>query len=926
MVGNRSGYIARARLFRRWTLILGWAAAAPFLGVAAVNPTVRPDVFCVTGSTRKICQLVGDTDYQWLTPTENLTETRAGFYGTDLGVPFVHNGVTYVVFGDTWGGVAGDRDPIAFTTDTDPENGIGLTFYTDGPVFHPITIPGIPQGAYNVPLDGVSVSNKLYLYYSTDHTTSVLMGRSVLAVSEDNGWTFRLLYTLSRTNFINVSVNKVNLADWPGFPQAAGDGLVIFGSGSYRASNVRLAFQPAASIETVSTLRYFAGLDAAGNPTWSASEAASIDLFDQPSVGELSVAYNKFIRRWVMFYNSNDSSRGINLRTARQPWGPWSETQVLFNPWAAAYGQYFHIPWNANGTMLDNVQNAGHEYEFGGEYGPYMFKELATGSDNRTTIYFTMSSWNPYVSLLMKTELLATNAPVITRPPTDQKAMAGESATFELTASAVGSPNYNWASNGIAIAGATSQTLVISNVSLAANGAQFRCRVTNLVGAVTSSPVYLTVVSANQAPLPQIVTPAANATYAAGETISFSGAATDPEDGPLPASALSWRMHFCHSNHNVPFLGTVSGASTGALTVPERGETGTNVFFRLYLTARDAGGREATVFRDVVPRTATLSLQTEPPGWPLVLNGQMLSTPTNLGLVAGTRHSAGITAPMNTNGRSYDFMAWSDGGEASHTITVPETNLTLQAVFHAPTPLVPTNAVWKYLVTGTAPASSWTEVGFDDSSWPSGAAQLGYGDGDEATVIGWGPNSNNRYVTTYFRRGFSVSDPAVFAALLVRLLRDDGGVVYLNGREVLRSNLGGGAPLHPMLAPAAALPADETSFYYSTNLSPALLRAGSNVLAVEIHQNAVTSGADLSFALELRGVEFDPRLTLQHLGENLALSWPTPSAGYVLEAAPALVAAPAWAAVNLPVIVTNGRNQVLLPPADAAQFFRLRKP
>jgi hypothetical protein len=129
-----------------------------------------------------------------------------------------------------------------------------------------------------------------------------------------------------------------------------------------------------------------------------------------------------------------------------------------------------------------------------------------------------------------------------------------------------------------------------------------------------------------------------------------------------------------------------------------------------------------------------------------------------------------------------------------------------------------------------------------------------------------------------------------------------------------------------MLAPAAALPADETTFYYSTNLSSALLRAGANVLAVEIHQNTVNSSADLSFALELRGVEFDPRLTLRRLGENLALSWPTPSAGYVLEAASALTVAPAWAAVNLPVVVTNGQNQLTLPPSDAVQFFRLHKP
>ena len=251
-------------------------------------------------------------------------------------------------------------------------------------------------------------------------------------------------------------------------------------------------------------------------------------------------------------------------------------------------------------------------------------------------------------------------------------------------------------------------------MSLAANGAQFRCRATNATGAVTSSPVYLTVVSANQVPVPQILTPATGATYAAGETILFSGVAADPEDGTLPASALSWKVLFFHSGHNVPFLGTPSGVSSGTFTVPVRGETSTNVFYRIYLTARDSGGREATVFRDVLPRAARITLQTEPPGWPLVLNGLTRSTPLILSAVAGSKHSVGITAPTTVNGQACDFMAWSDGGAASHTITVPETNYTLKAIFRAPTVLVPTNAVWKYLVTGSEPASSWMAAGFND--------------------------------------------------------------------------------------------------------------------------------------------------------------------------------------------------------------------
>jgi hypothetical protein len=911
-----------------WRLICfgcwGVVSAVAFPVGAAVNPTLPPDTFYVAGSTRKICQLVGDVDFQWGTPVENLTQTRAGFYGTDMGVPFAHDGATCVVFGDTWGGLPGDRDAIAFSTDTDPEDGIALSFHTDGAVFHPITIPGVSHGSFNVPLDGVSVSNRMYLYYATDHSASVPMGRSVVAVSTNRGWDFRLLYTFSRTNFINVSVNKVNVVDWPGFPQTSGDGLVIFGSGSYRASNVRLAFQPAADIESRSALRFFTGLDANGNPAWSTQESDSIDLFSQPVVGELSVAYNKFIRRWVMLYNSDDGSRGINFRTALQPWGPWSANQVLLEPWKdGAYGQYFHVHWNW--FVVDNVHNAGRDYEFGGEYGPYMFKELATGSDNRTTIYFTMSSWNPYVSLLMKTDLRVTNAPVIVRPPRDQKVMAGESATFELTASAIGTIDYLWTRNGSVLPDATNRTLVLKNPSLAENGAQFRCRVANSSGAVTSSPAYLTVVSANRAPVPQILSPRAGDSYSAGETVCFSGAASDPEDGALPASALSWNVLFCHSNHTVPFLGTLSCVSSGSFTVPVRGEADANVFFRICLTAQDSGGRESTVFQDVLPRGSSVLLQTMPPGLSLLLNGQPLRTPTNLTGVADAIWSLGVPGPTNIGGRDYDFIMWSDQGAPSHLLTLPRTNLSLTAQFRSPTVLIPTNAAWKYLVTGSDPASTWKMPDFNDQSWPSGRAQLGYGDGDESTLVGWGPDSARRYVTTYFRRSFHVANPSVFASLLLRLLRDDGGVVYLNGQEVFRSNIGGGRPLFQMLAPSAANGVSENAFY-STNLAPALLVDGTNVIAVELHQNATDSNADLSFALELRGVEFDPLLSVDRAEGSLLVAWPAPSSGYILEASPALAENPNWSAVNVPAVTTNGENRVMLPVSDGVQFFRLRKP
>jgi hypothetical protein len=889
---------------------------------AGFNPTVPPDVFYISNSTRKISQLIGNTDFERLTPTETETQARYGMTGSDLGVPFSHNGRTYVVFGDTQGGVFGDRDPIAWTTDSDLEDGLQLNFLTNGPTWRPITIPGISQGAFEVPLDGVSISNKIYLYHSTDHSASVTMGRSVLAVSTDNGQNFQLLYTLSLSHFINVSVTKVNLLDWPGTPVGSGDGLFIFGSGAYRASNVRLAFQPASAIQDATALRYFTGLDAGGNPLWSASEADAIELFNQPSVGELSVGWNKFIKRWVMLYNSG-SPRGINFRTARQPWGPWSAPQVLMEPWNdGGYAHFMHVNWTFRN--YDTVQNPGRDNEWGGEYGPYMFRKHATGTDNRTTIYFTMSTWNPYVSVLMKTDLSVTNIPFITMQPTDQRVPAGESATFQLTASALGALTYRWQRNGTNVDGATNSSFTFP-ATLAGDGAVFRAVVSNASGSVTSAPVQLLLSAPNTAPAPQIILPTNGFLYRGGDTIEFSGAATDAEDGLLPAQSLRWQVLFVHSNHSVSFLGTVSGVTNSSFTVPTRGEQATNVFFRIVLTATDSVGREATASRDIFPLTSTITIASEPSGLQTSIDGMNRVTPATIGSVVGLRRQISAITPTIFNSRTFDWKTWSEGGAVTHTIVVPETNTTYSAIYRTPTVLVPANASWKYLVTGTAQSASWKTAGFNDSAWPAGPAQLGFGDNDEATPIGYGPDPNNKYTTTYFRHAFTVADPTVFGALLVRLLRDDGGVVYLNGAEVFRSNMGGGVPAYPTEALSTVPLADESTQFYLTNVAPAVLRAGTNVIAVEIHQNGANS-SDLSFALELRGVENDPRLILERVLSQVQLKWPFPSSNYVLQSSATVGPTSSWFTVAQPTVVTNGEKRVLLPASAAAQFYRLRKP
>src|SRR4051812_22646076 len=92
----------------------------------------------------------------------------------------------------------------------------------------------------------------------------------------------------------------------------------------------------------------------------------------------------------------------------------------------------------------------------------------------------------------------------------------------------------------------------------------------------------------------------------------------------------------------------------------------------------------------------------------------------------------------------------------------------------AQTTLVARGSSWKYLDNGSNQGTGWTAPAFNDSVWAAGNAQLGYGDGDEATVLSYGADANNKYITTYFRKSFNVANPADFNNLTLDILRDDG--------------------------------------------------------------------------------------------------------------------------------------------------------
>ncbi len=226
-----------------------------------------------------------------------------------------------------------------------------------------------------------------------------------------------------------------------------------------------------------------------------------------------------------------------------------------------------------------------------------------------------------------------------------------------------------------------------------------------------------------------------------------------------------------------------------------------------------------------------------------------------------------------------------------------------------PVVLIAKGANWRFLDSATNLGTAWVDPTYADDTWKTGAAQLGFGDGDEISQV-----SSNRQVTTYFRHAFVVDDPSAFTHLTVYLLRDDGGVVYLNGQEVFRSNLPLG-PIDYLTLATNALAQDETTLFYNQTVAAQVLVQETNMAAVEIHQSSTTS-SDLSFDLHLTGT---PRpgptlLKTAHMTDTLVFYWEGPE--YSLERADDL---------DGPWTVVASGNPYSVPLTGGQGFFRLRR-
>lgn len=378
----------------------------------AQTTATEPVISYVPNSTVKLEQLIGDLDKELHQPTLSQTVTRYGIQGTDLGYSFEHAGQAYFLFGDTLGSLDKALDTIATTDATDPVKGVRLDFLTTGRNYLTIKPPDINMGAFEVPVSGISLGGHMYIVIKTDHSTDRSTDRSVLTkfVPPSKFQPLRTISQLPAGRFIKMSMHvEPGPERIAGLPPG-GPFVIIWGTGVYRKSDAYLSIVPEASFETGLGTLYFSGLNATGAPTWSERESDAVPIVKNGTLGDLSVTWCKDLGLWLMTYDRRAPTKGIAFSYSRAPWGPWSEPQLIFNDVRdGALGKFIHDPRlkpddNLEGPVIGEGK-ADPAALKGGAYAPYVVERWTEVQGKELDLYYVLSTWNPYVVVLMKSRL-----------------------------------------------------------------------------------------------------------------------------------------------------------------------------------------------------------------------------------------------------------------------------------------------------------------------------------------------------------------------------------------------------------------------------------------------------------------------------------------------------------------------------------------
>jgi hypothetical protein len=328
-----------------------------------------------------------------LTSTATNAILPLGMRGTDLGSSFERDGAVWLLFGDTMAvdPAVADRDSVARAPLSMPGDGTmpALDWMKSGASFLPLDVSGVALGTMNVPVEGVAAGPLSYVFFSTgfDFATGTYTRSTLAHASGTNFGSLVLDHDVPTARFANVSV------------VTEGDDAFVFGSGAYRASAVYLARVPLASLGDRSAWRYLA------NGAYVEGEENGAPVVDASCVGELSVRRHPSLGVYMMTYACGEP-RGVHLRLATSPAGPWTAPQVIFEPGAMGYQRFMHAKESAAGHD-DGLSAPGVEEDWGGEYAPYLVPRWFTSGPVPGVfgIVYTLSSWNPYQVHLVRTWL-----------------------------------------------------------------------------------------------------------------------------------------------------------------------------------------------------------------------------------------------------------------------------------------------------------------------------------------------------------------------------------------------------------------------------------------------------------------------------------------------------------------------------------------
>jgi len=206
-----------------------------------------------------------------------------------------------------------------------------------------------------------------------------------------------------------------------------------------------------------------------------------------------------------------------------------------------------------------------------------------------------------------------------------------------------------------------------------------RLVVTDRNGA-TSAPAAVTITANNTPPVPVIATPTAGTTWKVGDTIGFSGSASDAQNGSLPASALDWTLQIehCPSNCHTHVVQSFEDVASGSFVAPDHEYPS---YLVLRLTATDSGGLTGSTTVRLDPKTVTLTFTSDPSKAQLTFNGASSATTFTRTVIVGSSNTIGAPSGQRVRGKTWNFSSWSDGGAQTHNIVAPASPATYKATF-----------------------------------------------------------------------------------------------------------------------------------------------------------------------------------------------------------------------------------------------------